>query len=267
MIVNFFKNEIIKMIHSKKMYILLVFVTFMVAAICYMIYLDKINIINDVPKTRQYTSHLKMDILNMNSVIFLKHFSTEFVFRTVVPYFVFFMVVFSVGIFGEDFFSGNMKHFIRLDKSHVNIFKAKVLSLIVYSLLTVFVNLVLGFIISSMVFKISFNGLGRIILIYLSSVIPVASFGLIIGIMSMFIKNKTVSIIIGIVTSIFLTVSDRLTFTSSFSPIGVLGLMDKVRADNISLRSLFLANVTSIIYLMVAYFIGKKIFKNKEFDF
>ncbi|MHC6179714.1 hypothetical protein ACYUJ6_07625 [Clostridium sp. JNZ X4-2] len=262
---KFLKNEIIKMIHSKKVYILLLFVTFMVAAICYMIYVEKINIMNDVPKTRQYSRQIRMDILNMNSVIFLKQFSTEFIFRTVVPYFVFFVVVFSVGIFGEDFFSGNMKYFARLDESHNNIFRAKILCLVVYSVFIVFVNIFIGFIISSIIFKISFQGICRILLIYLSAVIPVTSFGLIIGILSMFIKNKNISITIGIAAAIFLTVSDRLTVTSSFSPIGVLGLMEKVRADNICLSSLLRSNATSIIYLAAGYFIGKRVFEKREF--
>jgi ABC-2 type transport system permease protein len=232
-----------------------------------MIYLDKGHIINNASIARNYSYQLKMDILNMNSVIFLKQFSTEFIFRTVVPYFAFFMTVFSVSIFGEDFFSGNMKYFARLTKDHVDIFKTKVLSVIFYSALVVILTLILGFTISAFVFKLSFDGLGRIVLIYLSAIIPVASFGLIIGIISLFFKNTTISIAIGIATSIFLTVSDRLTITSNFSPIGVLGLMEKFRADNIHLSSLLIANVVSIIYLIAAYFIGKKLFKNKEFSF
>ncbi len=255
------------MLHSKKLYVLMVFVIFMISAICYMIYLDKGHIINNASIARNYSYQLKMDILNMNSVIFLKQFSTEFIFRTVVPYFAFFMTVFSVSIFGEDFFSGNMKYFARLTKDHVDIFKTKVLSVIFYSALVVILTLILGFTISAFVFKLSFDGLGRIVLIYLSAIIPVASFGLIIGIISLFFKNTTISIAIGIATSIFLTVSDRLTITSNFSPIGVLGLMEKFRADNIHLSSLLIANVVSIIYLIAAYFIGKKLFKNKEFSF
>ncbi|OAA84853.1 hypothetical protein [Clostridium ljungdahlii] len=265
MILKLFKNEIIKMLHSKKLYVLMVFVIFMIAAICYMIYLDRGHIMNNAPIARNYSNQLKMDILNMNSVIFLKQFSTEFIFRTVVPYFAFFMTVFSVSIFGEDFFSGNMKYFARLTKDHVNVFKAKVLSIIFYSALVVILTLILGFTISSFVFKLSFDGLGKIVLIYLSAIIPVASFGLIIGIISLFFKNTTISIAIGIVSSIFLTVSDRLTITSNFSPIGVLGLMEKFRANNISLISLLIVNGVSVIHLLVAYFIGKKLFKNKEF--
>lgn len=267
MILKLFKNEIIKILHSKNLYILIGFLIFMIAAICYLINLDKGHIMNNTPITRKYSSQLKMEILNMNSVIFLKQFSTEFIFRTVVPYFAFFMTVFSVGIFGQDFFSGNMKYFARLTKDHVNVFKAKVLSIIFYSTLVVILTLILGFTLSAFIFKLSFDGLGRIVLIYFSAIIPVASFGLIIGIISLFFKNTTISIAIGIATSIFLTVSDRLTITSNFSPIGVLGLMDKFRADNISLSSLAMSNAVSIIYLIIAYFIGKKLFKNKEFNF
>lgn len=255
------------MLHSKKLYVLMGFVIFMIAAICYMINLDKGHIISNAPITHKYSKELKMDILNMNSVIFLKQFSTEFIFRTVVPYFAFFMTVFSVGIFGQDFFSGNMKYFVRLTKDHADIFKAKVLSIIFYSALVVISTLILGFTISAIVFKLSFVGLGRITLIYLSAIIPVASFGLIIGIISLFFKNTTISITIGIVSSIFLTVSDRLTITSNFSPIGVLGLMEKFRANNIHLNSLIMSNIVSIVYLIIAYLIGKKLFQNKEFNF
>ncbi|AGY75654.1 MULTISPECIES: ABC transporter permease [Clostridium] len=265
MILKLFKNEIIKMLHSKNLYILIGFLIFMIAAICYLINLDKGHIINNTPITRKYSNQLKMDILNMNSVIFLKQFRTEFIFRTVVPYFAFFMTVFSVGIFGEDFFSGNMKYFARLTKDHVDVFKSKVLIIIFYSALVVILTLILGFTISAFVFKLSFDGLEKIVLIYLSAIIPVASFGLIIGIISLFFKNTTISIAIGIVSSIFLTVSDRLTITSNFSPIGVLGLMEKFRANNISLISLLIVNGVSIIYLLGAYFIGRKLFKNKEF--
>lgn len=263
---KFFKNEIIKIVRSQKTCILLVFVLFMIGAICYMMHIERLNIINGVPKTRNYSMQLKMEILNVNSVIFLKLFSTEFVFRTVVPYFVFFMVVVSVEIFGEDFFSGNMKYFIRLSGEREQLFKAKVLAVIFYSFSVVAVTFLLGFAISSLVFALSFHGFFRIMLVYLSAVVPVASFGLIIGLVSMFIRNKNVSITIGIILSIFLTVSDRLTITSSFSPIGVLGLMEKLRADNVSLISLLMADATSAVYFAAFYFAGRKIFKKKEFN-
>lgn len=267
MITKFLKNEIIKMLYSKKSYILLVFVMFMVTAIAYMAHLEQNAIMSNASHTLKYTKEFKAEVLHMNSVIFLRQYSIEFIFRTVIPYFVFFMVAFSVEIFGGDFFSGNMKYFVRLDKSPTSIFKAKVLSLIIYSFLVVAINIILGFIISSLTFGISFHGLGRIIFIYASAIIPVASFGLIIGIVSMFIRNKTISLTLGIVISIFLTISDRLTITSNFSPIGVLGLMDKVRANNITLTSLLMANLTSCIYLAAAYFIGKRIFSTKEFRY
>ncbi|MBI6874472.1 hypothetical protein [Clostridium aciditolerans] len=265
MTIKFLKNEIIKIMHSKKIYILLSFVIFMVLAISYIMYSEKNNIINNVPRTLKYSEQFKMEVLHMNSTIFLKQYSIEFVFRTVVPYFIFFIIAFSVEIFGEDFFSGNMKYFARLDKNTDSIFKAKVLSLIVYSFLIVVINIILGFVISSFIFGVSFYGLARVIFIYSSAVIPAASFGLIIGIISMFIKNRTVSLTLGIVFSIFLTITDRLAITSKFSPIGILGIMDKARIENITAKTLIIANITSCIYLVVAYFIGKRIFKTKEF--
>jgi ABC-2 type transport system permease protein len=264
--IKFLKNEIIKMLDSKKIYTFLIFLIFMIVTICYIVHSQQNNIISNASEAKKYPEQIKMNILNMNSVIFLKQFSTEFIFRPVVPYFAFFMVAFSVEIFGGDFFSGNMKYFARLDKNHINIFKAKVLSLIVYSFLFVLITIVLGFIISSLAYKISFNGLGRIILIYLAASIPVASFGLIIGIMSMSIKNRSISLTLGIFISIFVTVCDRLTISRNFSPLGVISIMEKAR-DSIHLSSLLMANVVSVIYLAVAYFIGKRIFKNKEFNY
>lgn len=41
-----FKNEIIKMLHSKKLYVLIAFVIFMISAICYMTYMNKGHIIS-----------------------------------------------------------------------------------------------------------------------------------------------------------------------------------------------------------------------------
>lgn len=266
MMFKFLKNEIIKMLDSKKIYILLAFATFMILAICYLTHSQQNNIINNTGHAMEYPEQMKFNILNMNSVIFLKMFSTEFIFRPVVPYFIFFMVVFSVEVFGQDFFSGNMKYFARLDKRHTDIFRAKVLSLIVYSFLFLLITVILGFTISSIAFKISFNGLGRIILIYLSAIIPVVSFGLIIGIVSMFIKNKTISLTLGIVISIFLTISDKLTITRYFSPIGVIAIMEKAR-DNVTLNSLLMADLIACIYLLIAYLIGKKIFQRKEYDY
>lgn len=263
---KFLKNEITKMIYSKKLYIFAVFTAFMVTAICYMMNVELNNIVHNAPEAAKYPEHIKRDILNMNSVIFLKMFSTELVFRPIVPYFAFFMAAFSIEVFGEDFFSGNMKHFARIDKGCINIFKAKVLSLIVCSFLIIDIIIVIAFIISSLIFKVSFYGGGRIIIIYLSAVIPVACFGLIIGIMSMFIKNRKVSLILGIVISIFITTSDRLTASRNFSPIGVISIMERAR-DNISLNYLLMANVVSVIYLVVAYFIGKRIFKSREFNY
>lgn len=267
MIIRLLKNEIIKMIHSKKNYVLISCLIFMILAIVYIIFMNQKNILANTPEIRKLNPQLKTDILNMNSVIFLRQFCTEFVFRPVVPYFIFFMVVVSVELFGEDFFSGNMKFFVNIDKKRINLFIAKVLSLFVYSLFIVSLNIVLGFIISSLFFKMSFKGLFRIILIYLSSIIPVVSFSLIIGLISMYVQNKKLSLVIGIGSSIFLTVADRLTLTSKFSPIGILGIMDKIRPMNIQLNNLLWANITSLIYLFVFCFIGIYIFRNKEFSY
>ncbi|MDD3224569.1 MAG: hypothetical protein PHX70_07685 [Clostridium sp.] len=264
MIINIFKNEITKMIHSKKNYILFFFLIFMIISIVFIMNSNKVHIENH---TSSLNKSISKDIINMNSVIFLKYFSTEFIFRTVVPYFVFFMVVFSIESFGGDFFGGTMKYYIIICKNHTDIFIGKVLSLFVYALFVVISTVFLGFIISSFAFKMTFYGLGRITLIYLFSIIPVVSFGLIMGLVSMFIQNKNISLSLGIMVAIFLTCSDRLTGTRNFSPIGVLGLMDKVRATNISFSALFTSNIVSFVYLVIAFFIGMSIFKNKEFNY
>lgn len=257
------------MLGSKRNYILLSFVIFMIVAIIYIIYLSKSNIINNIPKSQQFSSEIKWQILHMNGVIFLSQFSIEFIFRSAVPYFLFFMIVFSIESFGEDFYSGNMKFFANIDKKCTNILTAKILCLIIYSFLIVMINLILGFIISSLVFGVSFNGLGRIIVIYLSAIIPAASFALIIGIISMFIKNKTISLTLGFASSIFITVSDKITISRSFSPIGIIGIIEKFGTENvysnIPLESLIMPNIVAGIYLLSFYFIGKRIFSNKEF--
>ncbi|MGO5065757.1 hypothetical protein FDF31_00680 [Clostridium sporogenes] len=265
MIINILKNEITKMIHSKKNYILFIFLIFMIVSIIFIINSDKARIVNS--QAISMDKNRARDILNMNSVLFLNYFSTEFIFRTVVPYFVFFMVAFSVDSFGEDFFGGTMKYCINLCENNTDIFIGKVLNLFVCAFFIVMSNILLGFIISSFAFKTTFYGLGRIIFIYLSSIIPVVSFSLIIGLISMFIQNKNISFALGIMISIFLTISDRLTITSKFSPIGVLGLMDKVRATNISFGLLVTSNIVSCVYLIIALFIGMNIFKNKEFNY
>lgn len=269
MIIKFLKNEITKMLNSKRNYILLGFLVFMIIAIVYLIHIERGNILNNSPKSNLESVKIKWQVLHMNSVIFLSQFSTEFIFRSAVPYFLFFMVAFSVESFGVDFHSGNMKFFASISKSRNNILEAKILCLIIYSSLVVIVNLVLGFIISSIAFRVSFNGLGRIIIIYLSSIIPVASFGLIIGIISMFIKNKAVSLTIGFASSIFLTVCDKITVSSSFSPVGIIGVVEKLGTGNVysgmPLSSLIMPNIVSFTYLILFYFIGKSIFKTIEF--
>ncbi|NLU07728.1 MAG: hypothetical protein GXW91_05855, partial [Clostridiales bacterium] len=58
---KFLKNEIVKIVYSQKTCILLIFVLFMIGAICYMMHLDKLNIINGVPKTRNYSTQLRME--------------------------------------------------------------------------------------------------------------------------------------------------------------------------------------------------------------
>lgn len=269
MITKFLRNEIIKMLSSKRNYILLIFMAFMIGAIIYMIYLSRGNIINNTPKSKQFSSEIKWQIINMNSIIFLSQFSIEFIFRSAVPYFLFFMTVFSIESFGEDFYSGNMKFFANIDKKCTNILKAKILCLIIYSLLIVMINLILGFIISSLVFGVSFNGLPRIIVIYLSAIIPAASFALIIGIISMFIKNKTISLTLGFASSIFITVSDKITVSRNFSPIGIIGIIEKFGTENVysnmPVESLIMPNIIAGIYIVLFYYIGKKIFSNREF--
>lgn len=261
------KNEIIKMIHSKKNLVLIGCLLFMILSIVYIMFVNQRNILNDMPQIRNLNEQLKNDILNINSVIFLRQFSTEFIFRPVVPYFIFFMVITSVEIFGEDFFSGNMKFFINIDKKRINVFISKVLALFVYSIFIVALNIILAFVIGCLFFGTSFNGLPRIILIYLSSIIPVVSFSLIIGLISLYVENKKLSTIIGIASSIFITVADRLTGTRIFSPIGILGVMDRIKPINIQLSELIFPNMVSLIYLFVFLMAGIYIFKNKEYTY
>ncbi|AOR25013.1 hypothetical protein [Clostridium taeniosporum] len=267
MIIKFLKNELIKMTHSKRNYVLIGCLIFMILSIVYITFMNQKNIINNMPQIQNLSEERKQDILNMNTAAYLRLFATEFVFRPIVPYFIFFMVVFSVELFGTDLFSGNMKFFMNIDKKGINIFIAKVLSLFVYALFIVALNIILGFVLSSLFFSVSFNGLFRIIIIYLSSIIPVVTFSLIIGLISMYIQNKKVSLVIGISSSILLTVVDRITNTRNFSPIGILGIMDNIRPLNIHLSQLCISNMVSIIYLIVFYFIGVYIFKNREFNY
>jgi len=266
-IIKLLKNEIIKMVHSKRNYVLIGCLVFMILSIVYITFMNQQNILNNMPKIQNLDEARKQDILNMNTVIFLKQFATEFIFRPIVPYFIFFMVVLSVEVFGEDFYSGNMKFFINIDKKRISIFVAKILSLVVYALFIVILNIVLGFTISSLFFKVSFDGGFRIIVIYLSAIIPVVSFSLIIGLISMYIQNKKISLVIGIAGSIFLTVADRLTMTRYFSPIGIVSILEKIRPTDIHLSDLFMANLTSVVYLIIFYFIGIYIFKNKELNY
>lgn len=258
------------MLNSKRNYILLAFLVFMIMCILYLIHIERMDIMSNAPKADRISAKIKWQILNMNSVIFLSQFSIEFIFRSAVPYFLFFMMSFSVESFGGDFYSGNMKFFANIDKKRTNIFEAKVLCLIVYSFSMVAITVVFGYIISSLVYGASFQGLGKIIVIYLSAIIPAASFALIIGIISMFIKNKTISLTLGFAVAIFLTVSDRLTISSNFSPIGVIGVIEKFGTENvyssIPLSSLVMPNIVACVYLALFYFIGIRIFRTREFS-
>ncbi|WP_343760805.1 hypothetical protein [Clostridium oceanicum] len=264
---KFLKNEITKLVHSKKLYILIGFIIFMAISICFIMNSQEARLESNPKEALEYSKEMLNDLLNMNSSIFLKQLGTEFIFRTAAPYFAFFMIVFSIGIFGEDFFSGNMKFFIRLHKDNSSIFKAKVLSLIVYSFLVVVLTLLLGFIVGIFFFGLSFKGLSQVILIYLSAIIPMASWGLIFGLVSMYIKNKNVSIALGIAVSIFLSISDKTTITNNFSPIGVIGYVGRVRFDGVDFKTLIIGNLVALIYFVVAYFIGKNIFEKREFSY
>lgn len=267
MTLRLLKNEFIKMVHEKKIYILLGIMFLILISSVYIYNTMKGYVLSNSSEAIKYSTSWKYQLSNMNSIIFIDNYATDFIFKSGIPFFVIFISIFSIDCFGDDFYSGNMKFFANSDTNKSSLFKAKVLYLIIICLSIVILNLILAFAISSIVFNMKFQGLFRSILIYLSSIIPVVSFSLIIGLCSLFIPNKSIRISVGVSLCILTGIIDRLINSTYFSPIGIIALIAKKQIENISFIDLFMCNFISFLYLILAFFIGKSIFKAIEFKY
>ncbi|MBD7910677.1 hypothetical protein [Clostridium cibarium] len=267
MTIKLIKNEFIKMIYEKKFYVLLVTIITMLIATLYIYMAMKNYAIADSIEAQKYSVEWKEQLKNMNSIIFLDNYSTSFIFKSGIPFFLIFVTIFAVDCFGEDFYSGNLKFFANLDTRGESLFKAKVVYLIIFSLIIVIINLVLGFISSSIVFHIKFQGIFRSLIIYLSSILPVVSFSLIVGLISMFIRNRAIRTVVGVGLCISVGILDKIVKVDYFSPIGIISIIASKQVENIKFIDLAICNSISLIYFILAFFIGKIIFKKIEYKY
>lgn len=267
MILKVAKNELIKTFHHKQFYILLVFIIIMALFSTY-IYSDIQNkIINGDVEANRYTEEVKESYINMNGSIFMGSFLTDFIYKSMIPYFLIFMVLFSIRTFSEDNTSGNLKFFILDYNNRVDIFYGKILYLFAIITIVVLINILLSFILGVLFFGVkgmTIKGLLSISSIYLLAIIPVLAFSSLAGVFSLMPGPSNVFIFIGIMLSVLVSVIDRFTISKYFSPIGILTKLIDVNVIDIRIFDLVKSNFVAFIYFGIAMVIGILSFRKKD---
>lgn len=267
MILKVAKNELIKTFYHKQFHILLVFIIIMALFSTY-IYADiQIKIINGEIEVNRYTEEVKQSYINMNGSIFMWNFLTDFIFKPMIPYFLIFMVLFSIKTFSEDNSSGNLKFFILDINNRTDIFYGKILYLFAIITIVVLINILLSFILGVIFFGIkgmTIKGLLFISSIYLLAIIPILSFTTLIGVCSLMLVSSNVCIVIGVMLSVLVSVIDRFTISKHFSPIGILTRLIDADIIDIKIIDLIKSNFIASIYFGVSIVVGILLFKEKD---
>lgn len=267
MITKIAKNELTKTFRNKQFYILLAFVIVMVSLSAYFYNDIRNNIIAGSVGINRYTPESIEIFKNMNAITFMSMFLSDFIFKATIPFFVIFMIIFSVRTFSEDNVGGNLKFFVLDVNNKVDICYGKLLYLLLIITIVVLINISLSFLLGLFVFGISeitIKEVLYVLFVYFSSIIPVLAFSSLIGIVSMVSSKSNTFIIIGIMGSVLISLLDKFTYSKYFSPIGIISKIADKDIFNMPMMDLVQSNFVALLYFTIAVVIGTVLFRKKE---
>ncbi|MDD6794148.1 MAG: ABC transporter permease subunit [Clostridiaceae bacterium] len=270
MIIKVAKNELRKVFYSKQFYVLLVFIIIMSFLSAYLYGDIRNSILSGTVDADRYSAEVKQNFINMNAITFMQMLLTDFIFKPMIPFFAIFMVVFAVKTFAEDNVSGRLKFTILECDQRAKICYGKLLYLFIITFIGVLMNFVCGFLLGSFIFGLKGVTAGNFLSeigMYVSAIIPIVSFAAIIGVISMVASKNNTFIVIGVMSSILISLLDKFTVTKYYSPLGIITRISQVGISDISKIDLLQSNLVSAIYIVITIIIGSIIFNRKEWKY
>lgn len=226
---NVLKNETIKFINEKKLYIILgiVFVLVILGVIAYK---DMINnvIIGDA-RIETYSQDFITTLQSFNGVTFSKMFLSDFIYKPYFSIYLIFILIIAVNVFSNDYKSGNLKFALLTNTTVTQLYLGKVVFMMLVSTMIVSINFLLSLIVGQIAFggSIIIAQLVEVLVLYFMSIIPAVVFSLIISLISL--TKLSSNIIIGgsIGAIILFGIIDTLTKFRYVSPIGILSFFQE----------------------------------------
>ncbi|MGL5353730.1 MAG: hypothetical protein ACRDA5_10485 [Clostridium sp.] len=248
---NVLKNEMIRFLNEKKLYILLAVVMGLVI-LGTVAYKDMINnVVSSNIKSNSYSDEVKVLLQSFSGISFSKMCLVDFIYKPYFSIYLIFIAIIAANVFSNDYNSGNLKFTLLTNTSPAQVYIGKILFMAVVSLMIVSINLVLSLLVGQIAFggEIIIKELLNVVGLYLMATIPGVAFSLIIGIVSLTKLKPNIIVGSSIGFIITLGIIDSLTNFKYVSPVGVLSFFEN-NIPTISSGILISCGI-SIIYILL----------------
>ena len=226
---NVLKNETIKFINEKKLYIMLgvIFVLVILGVIAYKDMIN--NVMTGDARIETYSQEFITILQNFNGVTFSKMFLLDFIYKPYFSIYLIFISIIAVNVFSNDYKSGNLKFALLTNTTVTQLYLGKVLFMMLVSTIIVSINFILSLILGQIAFggSIPVAELLEVLVLYFISVIPAVAFSLIISLISLTKLSPNVIIGASIGVIILFGIIDTLTKFKYISPIGILSFFEQ----------------------------------------
>ena len=243
---NVLKNETIKFINEKKLYIMLG-VIFILVILGVIAYKDMINNVMTGDARIETYSQEFITILQTFSKMFL----LDFIYKPYFSIYLIFISIIAVNVFSNDYKSGNLKFALLTNTTVTQLYLGKVLFMMLVSTIIVSINFILSLILGQIAFggSIPVAELLEVLVLYFISVIPAVAFSLIISLISLTKLSPNVIIGASIGVIILFGIIDTLTKFKYISPIGILSFFEQgIPSFNISM---IISLGMAVIYILL----------------
>lgn len=259
-----FENEITKFLYTKKLKFIIFFVAATTMLATYF-YNDMVNAVaQGLEKTNTYPDELKMFLINLSGTDFMLSFLTDFIYKSVFPFYLIFIAIIAVEVFAEDYQNGTLKFTLLTGVEGKDVILGKFLFMAFVALIISLISFVFSFIVGQLVFggAIDWNVFLEVLILSVLVVAPTMALTSIIFILAQTNLNTKIITLLGIGFTVVMGILDSLTESIRFSPIGAISMFNNSTPD-ISAEFLWTVGV-SIVYTVVITAIGYNIAKNKD---
>ena len=149
---NVLKNETIKFINEKKLYIMLgvIFVLVILGVIAYKDMIN--NVMTGDARIETYSQEFITILQNFNGVTFSKMFLLDFIYKPYFSIYLIFISIIAVNVFSNDYKSGNLKFALLTNTTVTQLYLGKVLFMMLVSTIIVSINFILSLILGQIAF-------------------------------------------------------------------------------------------------------------------